>query len=128
MPSQKRTIGDIGEKVALKYLKKNKYKILGKNYQKKYGEIDIIAQNKKDPERAITFIEVKTQNKNSNFGPAEENISYNKKEKLIKTAEIYLSEKEYSPKTTWQIDAIVIELDQKTKKADLTHFKNAIWK
>lgn len=78
MPTKKRQTGNKGEEIAINYLKKHKYKILDKNYQKKCGEIDIITINQKDPEKAIVFIEVKTQIPNSNFGLAEENISYKK--------------------------------------------------
>ena len=44
--TEKRQIGDIGEKASRKYLKKNKYKIVAKNYNTKYGEIDIVAEDK----------------------------------------------------------------------------------
>ena len=43
MKSKKRTIGDFGEEIALKYLEKKGYQILDRNFLKHYGEIDIIA-------------------------------------------------------------------------------------
>lgn len=36
-------IGKKGEEIACDYLKKNKYKILGRNFRKFFGELDIIA-------------------------------------------------------------------------------------
>ena len=60
-------IGDIGEKYVAKFLKKNKYKILERNYRKNYGEIDIIAAN----QEYIIFVEVKTRHKNSMTQPAD---------------------------------------------------------
>ena len=36
--------GDIGEEYTERYLRKNGYKILERNYRRKCGEIDIIAQ------------------------------------------------------------------------------------
>lgn len=128
MVTSKRKTGDIGEEIAVKYLKKNGYKILDKNYNKKCGEIDIIAKNKKDKENGLVFIEVKTRKKNSNFPLAEENISKHKINKLAKTAELYLSEKRYPHETPWQIDAITVELDYDRRKANLNHFKNTVWK
>ena len=65
MKSKRRTIGDFGEEIALKYLEKKGYQILDRNFLKPYGEIDIIAI-KND---ILTFVEVKTR-KNDEFKPA----------------------------------------------------------
>ena len=50
-------VGAAGEKAACNYLKKNKYKILDKNYRKPFGEIDLIARRGE----TVSFIEVKTR-------------------------------------------------------------------
>ena len=42
----KKLLGRVGEKQAVKYLKKRKIKILEKNYVTPIGEIDIIAKEK----------------------------------------------------------------------------------
>ena len=39
-------LGKLGEKIAEKYLIKNKYTIIEKNFYSKQGEIDIIAEEK----------------------------------------------------------------------------------
>ncbi len=121
MPSPTRKTGDIGEQIAVDYLKDNGYKILERNYQKPWGEIDIIAKN-----QGLIFIEVKTRT-NTKIAFPEENVNYNKRRKLIRAAETYLSEKNHSPETSWQIDVIAIELNLKNRKANLKHFKNAVW-
>ncbi len=121
MPSPTRKTGDIGEQIAVDYLKNNGYKILEKNYQKPWGEIDIIAQN-----QGLIFIEVKTRT-NTKIAFPEENVNFNKQRKLIRAAETYLLEKNHSPETPWQIDVIAIELNLKIRKANLKHIKNAVW-
>ena len=68
-PTQKQVIGRLGEDIAAKYLESKGFSIVGLNYRKKYGEIDIIAQKSK-----IThFIEVKsvTELANSRLGRSE---------------------------------------------------------
>ena len=83
------SIGQIGEDYVAKFLKKKHYKILERNYRKRYGEIDIIAENK----YYVVFIEVKTRHTNSMILAAEA-VNRKKQLKIIKTASMYLSENE----------------------------------
>ena len=57
----RKKLGDTGENIAEKYLKRNGYYILGRNYKNRYGEIDIIAKE----DDILVFIEVKTKLNNS---------------------------------------------------------------
>ena len=59
--TKKKIIGNSGEKTAVKFLKKNKYRILKTNYTCRYGEIDVICTDKK----YIIFVEVKTRKKDT---------------------------------------------------------------
>lgn len=122
MITAKRELGNLGEKIALNYLKKSGYQILERNYQKKWGEIDIIAQLKEK----IFFIEVKSKNKGVAFRP-EQNVNFSKQKRLIRAAKDYLLERKISPERPWQIDVITIELDFKTRRANLQHLKNVVW-
>lgn len=49
--------GRAGEKTAIKFLKKNGYRIIEKNFRTKAGEIDVIAEQ----EKVLVFVEVKTR-------------------------------------------------------------------
>lgn len=118
-------LGKLGEEIAQKYLKKQGYKILDRNYKKPWGEIDIVA--KEDQE--IVFFEVKTLNLNPDLLP-EESIREKKKKSLIKTARTYLLEKRLPPDQSWRIDAISLQatsLSQGPLKFHLRHTKRAIW-
>ena len=55
--TEKRKTGNIGERAAAKFLKRNGYKILKRNYADSNNEIDIIAENKE----YTVFVEVKTR-------------------------------------------------------------------
>jgi len=124
MVTIKRKLGDLGEKIAVDYLKSRGYKILERNFKKPWGEIDIIAQKNKD----LIFIEVKTRAFPQGDSPYPEASVYSlKQQKLIRAAQSYLLEKKYPPEISWQIDVIAIELNQQTRKADLKHIKNAVW-
>lgn len=128
MPTPKRKIGDIGEEIAVNYLKEKGYQILARNFQKPWGEIDIIARDKK---QGLIFVEVKTRTipykpyKTPYF--PEENVRFAKQQKLIRTARTYLRKKNYPPEASWQIDVIAVELNLQSKKANLRHIKHAVW-
>jgi len=122
-------LGNLGEKIAADYLKNKGYKIVEKNYSKKWvgglqkGEIDIIV--KKD--KTISFVEVKTLARayGGNFFP-EDKVDFQKQRKLIKLAENWLREKKIPFESKWQIDVIGISIDRDFKKAKIQHFKNVI--
>ena len=122
-------LGNFGEKVACCYLESKGYKILDRNYSRKWiqgpqkGEIDIVA--KKD--KIISFIEVKTITSAQGGGYLpEDKVNFQKQKQLIKIAQDWLSGKKISLESKWQIDVISIKVDFNTKKAKIRHFKNAI--
>ena len=82
-----KAIGDKGEEYTAKYLKKHGYRIVTRNYRKRYGEIDIVAENKE----YVVFVEVKTRHENSMTQPVDA-VDKRKQMRLIKTASAFLSE------------------------------------
>lgn len=79
--------GALGETRAAEFLKKQKYKIIAKNYRCRQGEIDIIARDKK----TIVFVEVKAR-ESSEFGQPSEYVTKGKTDKIKKAALFYLHE------------------------------------
>lgn len=82
----KAEVGQSGEKLIVKYLKKNKYKILETNYRTAFGEADIIAQK----DKYLVFVEVKTRSSELYGSPCEA-VGAKKQQRYIKIAEYYLS-------------------------------------
>lgn len=116
--------GNLGENIACNFLKKKGYAIIETNYQKRIGEIDIIAR-KKD---SLHFIEVKTRSESSLaiFGLPQDAVNKKKKRKIIGTALYYLQEEDFPEDTSWQIDVIAITIDWQRKKAKICFLENAI--
>ncbi len=124
--------------MAVQYLERNGYKILDRNFEVRFdgikrGEIDIVAQQKikiierlrGEKDKPICFVEVKAIKKNGLFAP-EDKVNYRKKKTIIKAAEIWLSENKIPLDSKWQIDIIAVSFDETTKKAKISHFKNAV--
>lgn len=57
MRTDKQTVGDYGEAVAARYLRRHGYRILSRNWQSNHHELDIIAVRF----GVIAFVEVKTR-------------------------------------------------------------------
>jgi len=86
----KRKIGSIGEDMAVEFLKSRGVKILERNYQNRFGEIDIIGRK----DNTLLFIEVKYR-KNESFGYPLEAVGFAKREKIRKMARFFLNENHY---------------------------------
>lgn len=112
-------IGNKGEEYAVRYLKKHRYKILARNYSKRVGEIDIIAE-KND---RVVFVEVKTRHEASLTQPFEA-VDKRKQQRIIKTAFFYIQENR--PDCNYRFDICEVFIDKTTlKQTRLNYYKNA---
>ncbi len=118
--SNKKTIGQEGEDLAVEYLVSNGFELITRNYRYGHGEIDIIVKDKTDG--YLVFVEVKTR-KNLEFGEPENAITKSKIRQLKKIAEAYLYEREIK-EVECRFDVIAIIWNRETKPK-ITHFKNA---
>ena len=116
MEKYNKIIGNYGEDCATKFLKKNKYKIIEKNYSCKFGEIDIIAKDK----NYLVFVEVKAR-MSRKFGDPLEAINVEKQNKIRAVATMYLMQNKLM-ETNCRFDAIAVlgEMDE-----DICHIENA---
>jgi putative endonuclease len=114
------TQGRAAETKVATYLRTRGYKILGRNYTIRGGEIDIIA--KKDSQ--IVFVEVKSLSSEKYVGLLD-TISEKKKHTLIRTCRYWLWDKELAD-ADWRLDfiGVIIETGGKIKK--LQHIENAL--
>ena len=80
-------VGAWGEALAAEYLRKRHYKLLAAGYHCRFGEIDLIVENR----QYLVFVEVKVR-KNENFAQAHEYVNRKKQDKIRVTAAMYLSE------------------------------------
>lgn len=116
----RREVGELGEKIAQKFLKKKGFRIRETGFRCSRGEIDIIAQ-KKD---CLVFVEVRTKS-TLDFGAPEESITRAKKERLIASALTYTATHADLP-SLWRIDLVVVELGEKGKAKRVELIENAV--
>ena len=118
-PLTNKEFGALGEKLAAKYLKKNGYKILEKNYKNKLGEIDLIVRDGDE----IVFVEVKTRSADPYVGGAY-SVDRRKQFHILRTAAVYLSES--GCKLQPRFDILEMEVDRPTGRLiGANHYKGA---
>ena len=133
-------VGKFGEDVACVFLKKHGYKIVERNYSKKWGELDIVAKKAKK----LCFVEVKTVScemsdveqvgnqasvthvtaRNSDYRP-EDNMSQSKIKKFTRVIQTYLQEKGID-KMEWSAALIAIRVDTAKKIAKVRFIENLV--
>jgi putative endonuclease len=121
MITERTEFGNLAENIAARYLEGRGYEIVDRNYRKPWGEIDIIAFR----DDICYFVEVKANSKEfaDGFNP-EIRVDKRKLSKIIKTAEIYMTDQPLRNSHDWQIDVVSVTLSQDKQKAKIKHFKN----
>ena len=118
-------IGKVGEKQAVRYLKKCGYKIVATNVHISHNEIDIIAKNKE----FIVFVEVKTRSTGEDmhpyFGTPAQAVTYAKKQRTITAARSFLNGNEFSTLQP-RFDVIEVYVSEDHKRLlNINHIINA---
>lgn len=123
--TEKRKIGNLGEREAARYLKRNGYRIIKRNYTALGAEIDIIAR-KKD---VLAFIEVKTRNIMSlgykEARPAS-SVTPEKQRKIIKAANHFISNNQCDTRLRLDVIEVYTEnVGKKTRVKEIRHLEGA---
>jgi putative endonuclease len=122
----KREVGNLGEEIACAFLIKKNFRIIERNYLKKWGEIDIIAVK----DRVLTFIEVKSVIDNRNFCSAsfrpEENVHAKKQIRLRRTIQTYLAQRGYGPGAAFLFHILTVRMNTRTRRARVELIENII--
>ena len=112
----RREVGSRYEYIEASYLERNGVRIIEHNYQKKTGEIDLIAQDGE----YLVFVEVKYRSDGKQGEPLNA-VDYRKQKKIGQTAQWYMTEKKIGVETPCRFDVIGI-LGEK-----ITWVRDAFW-
>lgn len=127
--TRRKHVGNVGESVAGEFLSSKGHRILMRNYQKPWGEIDIITRKA----GIIHFVEVKSISREnianvsqptSDIYRAEENMHPQKIARLQRTIQTYIAE--HSVEEDWQLDLVAVTMFIKDKKAECLLIENVL--
>jgi putative endonuclease len=85
MADDRKRYGQSSEQIAARFLKRNGYKIIERNYRTALGEIDIVARHK----GVLVFVEVKAR-RTGRFGHPAAAVTTAKQRKISMAALVYL--------------------------------------
>lgn len=123
--SKTQITGEIGEHLACRYLKNKGFVIIERNYTRKWGEIDIVAQKGK----VTHFVEIKSKvgnyseeaNRLDLYRP-EDNMHPWKLKRLSRTIQTYLAE--HNEIGDWQFDVVLAFLSMDMKEARMKYMED----
>lgn len=131
--TDKQKLGNLGEDIAERFLMKHDFEILERNYWKKWGEIDIVAQKN----GVLHFVEVKsvsreilpdvaheTSDEGNDSYRAEDNIHPQKLKRLARVIQTYLLEENHDG--DWHLDVAIVYINEKENIARVNYLKDII--
>ena len=113
-------LGPWGESLAAKYLRRKHYRILACNYKCRFGEIDLIAQTRKE----IVFVEVKLR-KSDDYVLAREYVGWQKQNRIRTTAELWLQSNPTDLQPRFDVVEIYAPQGIETKNPRIIHLEDA---
>ncbi len=116
------SVGRKGEDLAVEYLKKKGFKVIGRNVRNRFGELDVIAKGR---DGILIFFEVKTIvcRQTSELKP-EDNLTSSKLHKLKKAASFYagFNQDQINDSSGWRIDLLALTI--KENNCEINHYEN----
>ena len=122
------SIGQLGEDITVRFFENRGFRVIERNYRKKWGEIDIIAEK----DSVLHFVEVKSSSVKRFFKDGkeayrpEDHIHAYKKERLTRAVKTYLLENDISKDKNIEINAIIVLINEESKKVKIKTIKHIL--
>lgn len=112
--------GAWGEALAAEYLRRKHYQIVASGYRSRFGEIDLIVQDRK----YLVFVEVKLR-KTADFAKAMEYVDRRKQDRIRITASMYLTQNPTKLQPRFDVIEIYAPEGTATVHPEIRHMEDA---
>lgn len=112
--------GAWGEALAAEHLRKKRYKLVAAGYRCRFGEIDLIVQDREH----LVFVEVKLR-RSSSFASASEYVDRRKQDRIRITASMYLAENPTRLQPRFDVIEIYAPNGPATREPVINHLEDA---
>lgn len=113
-------LGRWGEALVADYLRRKGFEIIAAGWKCRFGEIDLIAKNRK----FLIFVEVKLR-KNASFAQAREFVDQRKQQKLITSAQLYLTQHPTQLQPRFDVAEVYAPQGMDTKNPEINYWEHA---
>ena len=117
---ESRLLGRWGEALAADYLRRQGYAVLASGWRCRFGEIDLIVQDK----AYLCFVEVKLR-RSSAFGTAGEFVDWRKQQRLRTTAALYLQQHPTALQPRFDVIEVLAPQGRETRSPKIRHLADA---
>lgn len=110
---ERKTIGQLGEQLALEHLKSHGLKLIARNYRCKMGEIDLVMLD--GP--TLVLAEVRCRSR-TEFGGAAASVDWRKQQRLVRAAEHLLMKRAELRRYPARFDVVAITTGEAEAQVD----------
>jgi putative endonuclease len=129
--SKSQKIGELGEDIACMFLGKHGFTIGVRNYTKKWGEIDVVAEKQgilyffEVKSRSVANLDLVSPETSKIYFAPEENMHFAKRKRLARVIETYLISHRIGNRP-WEFGLIVVFIDIDHRNSRVKLFNNII--
>jgi len=117
MSAARQAFGEVGEKVAERWLRRSGWRIMQRRFRNGHRDIDLIAER----EGTVAFVEVKAR-KGTEFGDPVEAVNWRKQRELTRSALVWI-DRHGRPHENYRFDVIGVLVEG--SRVRVRHVENA---
>ena len=117
MTAERMAFGELGERVAERWLKRHGWRVLMRRFRSGHRDIDLVMER----EGLVTFVEVKAR-RGTEFGEPVEAVGWRKQRELTRSAMVWI-DRHGRPHETYRFDVIGVLVERESVR--IRHVENA---
>jgi len=117
MSNDAQILGELGERIAERWLAKKGWRLVGRRFRNGHRDIDLIVEG----DDTVVFVEVKAR-RPSDFGDPTEAVDWRKQRELIRSAQVWM-DRFGAPGRSYRFDIVGVLVDGTSIR--VRHVENA---
>ena len=117
MSAAKQAFGELGERIAERWLRRQGWRVVQRRYRSGHRDIDLVVER----DGTVAFVEVKAR-RGSEFGDPVEAVNWNKQKQLIRSASTWI-DRHGKPSECYRFDVVGVLVEG--ERVRVRHIANA---